>query len=66
MEQEILKMAISQGLGYVLFVCLLMYVLKTTDAREKKYQQCIDKLTDKLNLINDVKDDVEEIKEKIK
>jgi hypothetical protein len=34
MEQEILKMAISQGLGYVLFVWLLMYVLKTTDARE--------------------------------
>ena len=66
MEQEILKMAISQGLGYVLFVCLLVYVLRTTQQREEKYQQCIDKLTDKLNLINDVKQDVEEIKEKIK
>jgi hypothetical protein len=66
MEQEILKMAISQGLGYVLFVWLLMYVLKTTQQREEKYQDVITALTDKLNLINDVKQDVEEIKEKIK
>ena len=66
MEQEILKMAISQGLGYVLFVWLLMYVLKTTDAREKKYQDVITALTDKLNIVDDVKKDVKEIKNKIK
>ncbi|HBN28378.1 BhlA/UviB family holin-like peptide [Clostridium tyrobutyricum] len=66
MEQEILKMAISQGLGYVLFVWLLMYVLKTTDAREKKYQDVITALTDKLNIVDDVKKDVEENKNKIK
>ena len=66
MEQEILKMAISQGLGYVLFVWLLMYVLKTTDAREKKYQEVIDKLTNTLNIVDDVKKDVKEIKNKIK
>ena len=66
MEQEILKMAISQGLGYVLFVWLLMYVLKTTDAREKKYQEVITALTDKLNIVDDVKKDVKEIKNKIK
>ena len=64
MEQEILKMAISQGLGYVLFVWLLMYVLKTTDAREKKYQEVIDKLTNTLNIVDDVKDDVKDIKTK--
>ena len=66
MEQEILKMAISQGLGYVLFVWLLMYVFKTTDAREKKYQEVITALTDKLNIVDDVKKDVKEIKNKIK
>ena len=66
MEQEILKMAISQGLGYFLFVWLLMYVLKTTDAREKKYQDVIDKLTNTLNIVDDVKKDVKEIKNKIK
>lgn len=65
MEQEIFKMAISQGLGYVLFVWLLIYVLKTTDAREKKYQEVITTLTDKLNIVDDVKKDVEEIKTKI-
>lgn len=66
MEQEILKMAIGQGLGYALFVWLLVYVLRTTDAREKKYQEVIDKLTEKLGVVDVVKKDVEEIKEKIK
>ena len=43
-----------------------MYVLKTTDAREKKYQEVITALTDKLNIVDDVKKDVKEIKNKIK
>jgi hypothetical protein len=66
MEQEILKMAISQGLGYGLFIWLLMYVLKTTQQREEKYQDVITALTDKLNIVDDVKKDVEENKNKIK
>lgn len=65
MEQEIFKIAISQGLGYALFVFLLIYTLKTNQQREEKYQNVIDKLTDKLNLIDDVKEDVKEIKTKI-
>ena len=41
----LLKQALTQGLGYALFVCLLFYVLKQqekrdekADAREEKYQ----------------------------
>lgn len=33
--------------------------------REEKYQHTIDKLTDKINIVEDVKKDVEEIKEYI-
>ena len=33
--------------------------------REEKYQHTIDKLTDKINIVEDVKKDVEEIKEHI-
>lgn len=61
----LLNSALSQGLGYGMFVALFIYVLKTTGEREKKYQDTIDKLADKFNIIEDVKKDVTEIKDKI-
>ncbi len=62
---ELLKVALSQGLGYGMFVVLFIYVLKTTGERENKYQNTIDKLADKFEMIADVKKDVEDIKNKI-
>lgn len=43
METEIMKVAISQGFGYVLFTFLLVYLLKTTQDRENRYNNTIDK-----------------------
>lgn len=69
MESEIIKVAISQGLGYALFVFLLIYVLKTTQERENRLNQTIEKnqsiiqnLTENNNKISKVEKDVEEIK----
>ncbi|GAA0116369.1 MULTISPECIES: BhlA/UviB family holin-like peptide [Clostridium] len=62
---ELIKAALSQGLGYGLFVFLLLYVLKTTGDREKNYQNTIDKLADKFGVVEDIKQDVEDIKNKI-
>ncbi|KIL09261.1 UviB-like protein [Clostridium botulinum] len=62
---ELMKMALSQGLGYALFVFLLMYVLKTTGDRETKYQNLLDKMADNFNVVEDIKEDVKEIKLKI-
>jgi hypothetical protein len=62
---ELMKAALSQGLGYALFVFLFIYVLKTTGEREKKYQSIIDKLTEKFNIIEDIKGDVKEVKDYI-
>ncbi|MGN2337599.1 BhlA/UviB family holin-like peptide [Clostridium cagae] len=62
---EIMKMALSQGLGYALFVFLLLYVLKTTGERENKYQTLLDALAEKFNIVEDIKEDVKEIKNKI-
>ncbi len=62
---EILRVALSQGLGYGLFVFLLLYVLNTTGNREKAYQATIDKLADKFGIVDDIKKDVAEIKNKI-
>ena len=48
MEQEIVKMAASQGLWAALWVALLFYVLRTNEKREAKYQEVIQTLSDKL------------------
>ncbi|AIY81236.1 hypothetical protein U728_1234 [Clostridium botulinum 202F] len=62
---EIMKMALSQGLGYALFVFLLLYVLKTTGERENRYQDLLDTLAENFNVVEDIKEDVKEIKLKI-
>ncbi|NFT08881.1 UviB-like protein [Clostridium botulinum] len=62
---ELIRAALSQGLGYGMFACLLVYVLKTTGERELKYQELLDKMADKFNVVEEIKEDVKEIKLKI-
>lgn len=69
MEAEIIKVAISQGLGYTMFVFLLIYVLKTTQERENRLNQAIEKnqaviqnLAENNKKFEKVEKDVEEIK----
>ncbi|MHB9925233.1 BhlA/UviB family holin-like peptide [Clostridium botulinum] len=59
---DLLTTTLSQGLGSGLFVFLLLYVLKTTGERERRYQATIDKLVDKFGVVEDIKKDVETIK----
>lgn len=49
----------------VLFIAMLLYVIKTNDTREQRYQQTIDTLTSALNGYQDLKDDVTFIREKL-
>lgn len=72
MENELLKIVTSQGVWAVLSMFLLFYILKaqekrdlTQEEREKKYQEIIYTLTDKINIVETIKKDVEEIKESI-
>ncbi len=72
MDGEVLKIAISQGLGYTLFVWLFFYTLKKqeqrdnrSEKREENYQQIVQELTSKLSLIEDIKCDVKEVKDYI-
>lgn len=59
--EELIRSGIEQGLGYALFIFLLLYVLKTTGDREKKYQETIDKLAEQISINKEIKNDVEEI-----
>ncbi|AAO37401.1 hypothetical protein DP153_00240 [Clostridium tetani] len=63
MENEVLKLASSQGIWAALSVVLIFYILKAQEEREKNYQDIISKLTDKFNIVEDVKKDVKEIKD---
>ncbi|KNF07181.1 protein of unknown function DUF2762 [Gottschalkia purinilytica] len=65
MEQQIIKVALSQGLWAVLFVFMLFYVLRENSKREENYQDIIKELSEKFNIVEDVKEDVREIKKKI-
>ncbi|MDU7243280.1 BhlA/UviB family holin-like peptide [Clostridium sp.] len=62
---ELMQVAIGQGLGYALFVFLLIYVLKTTGEREKRYQDLLDALAEKFNVVENIEEDVKEIKNKM-
>ena len=63
MWQEIFNLAISNGIFAVLFLGLLIYFLRDSSKREKKYQETILKLGNALEIVQSVKQDVEDIKE---
>jgi hypothetical protein len=62
MDAQQVTFWIQQGPFALLFVSLLIYVMKDSKAREKKYQETIDKLVDKLSIVDTIKGDVEELK----
>ena len=72
MEAEILKTIVSQGAWAVLFVWLLIDTRKESKTREEKLQNIINKnqeviseLAEKFNVVEDIQEDVSEIKIKL-
>ena len=63
MWSDILDLAIKNGLWAVLFLGLLIFVLKDSKQREKKYQQTIKDLMEHLGIVKEIKKEVEEVKE---
>lgn len=63
MWKELFNLAISNGIFAVLFLGLLIYFLKDSSKREKRYQETILKLGNALDIVQSVKQDVEDIKE---
>lgn len=58
MEEEIFKLASSQGIWATLEVALIFYILKVQkkrdakqEEREKNYQSILEKLTEKFNIV---------------
>ena len=59
---ELVKIVVSNGIFAVLFVYLLLYILKDSQKRENAYRKTIDDLAEHVSAIEDVKEEVEELK----
>ena len=66
MWTDVFNIAVTNGIFCALFVALLIYELKDSRKRESKYQQTIDVLSTKLNTVDEIKEDVTEIKDYLK
>lgn len=62
MDAQQVSFWIQQGPFALLFVSLFVYVIKDSKARETKYQDTIDRLVDKLSIVDSIKGDVEDLK----
>ncbi len=63
---DIISIIVSNGVFAVLFVWLFCYQLKDSSKRETKYQQTIEQLTSHLQILDDVKQDISDIKDFLK
>ena len=62
MWEEIFSQATANGIWAVLFVALLFFILQDSAKREKKYQETISKLNQHLDCVEDIKDEIKEIR----
>lgn len=65
MWQEIFNLALSNGIWSAMFLGLLVYELKDSSKREKKYQDTISKLNEHLDAVSDIKEEVKEIRQAV-
>lgn len=72
-ESTIIDAALTQSIWAGLSIALIFYILKKQDARDKtqseretKYQYIIENLTDKLDILDELKDTVDEIGDLLK
>ena len=69
MDEKIIEIAAKESIWVVLTVALIFYILRSQEKRdlrqeerEVKYQNIISNLSDKLNSIEDIKDNICKIK----
>ena len=63
MWEEVFKLALSNGIWAVMFVGLLIFQLKDSAKRERKYQETISKLNQHLDAVEDIKEELKEIRQ---
>lgn len=73
MEKELFKLASTEGVFASLFVLLFLYTIWDSRTRESKYQETIHEnqsiikqLSSKFDVVDDIKNDVKEIRDEIR
>ncbi len=65
MIDEIINLAISNGLWAVLFVLLFLYQISNSQKREQKYQNIIDNLTNSLGIVKSIDTQIKSINKEV-
>jgi hypothetical protein len=60
--EQLFQMALENGIIAALFTGLLIYVIRDSATREKKYQTLIAELSESLKIVKQIHKDVTEIK----
>lgn len=66
MIEEVMRLALGNGLWATLFCLLFLYQLKDSRSREKRYTDTIESLTKNLGQVKTIKQDCNEILETVK
>nr|WP_312580055.1 BhlA/UviB family holin-like peptide [Sedimentibacter sp.] len=73
MKEQLYELATTQGIWALLSIVLIFYILKAQEKRDTKqeeresnYQTIISVLSEKLNIVEDIKNDISEIKNSLK
>lgn len=61
MWDEIFYQAANNGLWALMFVTLLVFILKDSKRREEKYQETVRRLSQSLNIVLDIRDDIKNL-----
>ena len=59
---SLLGLVSESGIWAMLFVALLIILIRNNNNREAKYQQIINKLSSSLKVVEEIKEDVEDLK----
>lgn len=54
MFEEALNLAVNNGIWAVLFVCLLVYLIKDSGKREKRYATLLNELSEKFCIVKKI------------
>lgn len=66
MWEKVVELAMSDGLWALLFCVLLVFELKDSRAREKKYQSTISNLSQDLGYMNTMNENIDGIREQMR
>lgn len=66
MWDKVIELATTNGIWALLFCSLLVFELKDSRSREKKYQNTIERLSTSLDCMHEIGEDIVEIRQQMR